>query len=405
MGIVYYIDNGRERYAKTRNIKNMYEEYMYLRNDYIAKKTIEREYNDFVKLKELYIIEEHLINYSRELLRMTVESGSEKYMDKLPIYNRFPYIIFAISTLFVVIMLSAGNVFSKSIVDPIIGLSIKADELSKNNFECEDLVVTNKDEIGELVDIFNIMKASTLYYIRTLKDNHKMNIFLQEEKTKKIEMEKKLEETRMELLKSQINPHFLFNTLNMIEGMTVLEDAEQSGKMVRSLANIFRYNLNSEGQFIFLEDEMRVLRDYIYIQKMRFGERIQYKEELPCNDILKDIKIPVFTLQPLIENSIIHGIIKKEEGGVIHLKVDKRKEKTIIYIFDNGCGIEKTELEKLRIELATSRTARVGIGLGNIYKRVENLYEESYFGIFSVLGKGTVIKIILGDEAGKNQGE
>ena len=142
------------------------------------------------------------------------------------------------------------------------------------------------------------------------------------EAMERAEMEKRLETTRMDLLQSQIKPHFLFNTLNSISGMAEIEDAEVTDSMIRSLSRLFRYNLHTSDQFVSLSQELEVARDYLYLQKMRFGDRVQY-EVLPepgSSEAQKlgDINVPVFLLQPLVENAVLHGIAKKEQ--------DKKKD-------------------------------------------------------------------------------
>ena len=166
------------------------------------------------------------------------------------------------------------------------------------------------------------MKHATRKNIQTLEENQRLAEQLHREAMERAEMEKRLETTRMDLLQSQIKPHFLFNTLNSISGMAEIEDAEVTDSMIRSLSRLFRYNLHTSDQFVSLSQELEVARDYLYLQKMRFGDRVQY-EVLPepgSSEAQKlgDINVPVFLLQPLVENAVLHGIAKKEQ--------DKKKD-------------------------------------------------------------------------------
>ena len=129
---------------------------------------------------------------------------------------------------------------------------------------------------GELVQAFNKMKHATEGYINTLKEKNEMAERLHKEEVERIEMEKRLDAARLELLKSQINPHFLFNTLNMISCMAKLEEAQTTERMISSLGNLFRYNLKTSEQIVPLERELKVVQDYMYIQQMRFGSRISH---------------------------------------------------------------------------------------------------------------------------------
>ena len=159
------------------------------------------------------------------------------------------------------------------------------------------------------------MKHATEGYINTLKEKNEMAERLHKEEVERIEMEKRLDAARLELLKSQINPHFLFNTLNMISCMAKLEEAQTTERMISSLGNLFRYNLKTSEQIVPLERELKVVQDYMYIQQMRFGSRISHDLRVEVDG--GETMIPAFTLQPLVENAIIHGIARKEEGGRI----------------------------------------------------------------------------------------
>ena len=194
-------------------------------------------------------------------------------------------------------------------------------------------------------------------------------------------------------LQSKINPHFLFNTLNMISCMAKLEEAQTTERMISSLGNLFRYNLKTSEQIVPLERELKVVQDYMYIQQMRFGSRISHDLRVEVDG--GETMIPAFTLQPLVENAIIHGIARKEEGGRIFLRIWKRKDKIVISLADTGVGMEEEALKRLMDALKGHRTARVGIGLGNIYQRIKSMYEDGDLRIYSKAGKGTVVQIIL----------
>lgn len=216
---------------------------------------------------------------------------------------------------------------------------------------------------------------------------------LHREEVERMEMEKRLEAARMELLKSQINPHFLFNTLSMITSMAQLEDAHVTEKMISSMSSLFRYNLKTSEQIVFLKQELDVVENYIYIQKMRFGSRVQYGMSLEL-DAAK-VRIPAFTMQPVVENAIIHGISKKEAGGKIFVRVVKKGSGILISVADNGVGMEERRLEEVREGLKKERTSKVGIGFGNIYKRIDSIYQKGSFRIYSRKGSGTVVQMFI----------
>lgn len=388
---------GAERYSRTWSIINSYPVYEEAREELLGIMQDKRYYID--RLYQVYSMQEYLDIYGRRLLQATVAEGSRSYARKLPFFRSLPFLLMNLSLAIAIAVLSISRLMRDSLVMPVKLLSNEAKRITENDFYSEDISVENQDEIGELVETFNIMKRSMGNYISTLKENHRMTELLQMEQMENLAMEKRLEANRMELLKSQINPHFLFNTLNMIGSMADLEGAESTERMTHSLAGLFRYNLSTREQVVPIMQELKVAENYMYLQKMRFGSRIEYEVHLP--EDLEGIRIPSFTLQPLIENSIVHGISKKEQGGRIVLRVKKESGKIKLFITDNGVGMSEKRRRELLMALdkeTPSFEARVGIGLGNIYLRVKRLYSEGEMHIYSKENVGTSMVIIIGEE-------
>ena len=368
---------GAERYARTWNIKNAYQQYAAFRDEMLADS---RNRTGFLKrLNEYNQREDYLEQYSRRLLQLTVEAGSSAYTEKLPLFRVLPFIFINFTLIMLVIVVEMGNVMKESIAKPVRELSQEARCIARSDFSGADISVENQDELGELVAIFNDMKHAMEENIQTIQENHRMTELLQQEKLENSEMEKRLNANRLELLKSQINPHFLFNTLNMIGSMADLEDAPTTEKMTQSLAQLFRYNLNTREQIVPIDMELRIAENYMYLQKMRFGSRIQYQVNTP--EGVSHIRIPSFTMQPLVENAIVHGLSKKEQGGTVSVTVTEDSETQIVTLLieDDGLGIAEERLSALNARMHNpeeNKTARIGIGLGNIYRRIRTLYPE-----------------------------
>lgn len=269
-------------------------------------------------------------------------------------------------------------------------------KIADNDFYTEDIRVENQDELGELVRAFNKMKFATGEYITALEEKRKTLDLLHSEELEKLAVENQLEIMKLELLKSQVNPHFLFNTLNVISGMANLEDAPTTEKMIKALSSLFRYNLKTSDFEVPLARELKVVEDYMYLQQMRFGERIGYDIN-SCVDNERVI-VPAFTFQPLVENCIIHGLSQKEEGGKIRIRIFRKNNRLYIYIGDTGHGMETQELELLRENLRKHKEqdeGRTGIGLGNIYRRVYAMYQDGEMEIYSKINAGMVVKIVI----------
>ena len=382
---------GPERYARTWNIKNGYEGYQYFRDQVLH---MDQSDDGFVmQLYRVYGMQGYLQTYARRLMQSTLKEGKRSYQEKVPLLYDLPYMIMACSVLMIITVICLTKLLSDTLIAPMVKLAHSSREIARNDFGGEDLVVENRDEMGELVQAFNKMKHATEGYINTLKEKNEMAERLHKEEVERIEMEKRLDAARLELLKSQINPHFLFNTLNMISCMAKLEEAQTTERMISSLGNLFRYNLKTSEQIVPLDQELKVVQDYMYIQQMRFGSRIAYDCRLEVDE--EETIIPAFTLQPIVENAIIHGLSKKEQGGKILLKIWKEGNKVIISVADTGVGMSQESLLKLRGALKAGGTARVGIGLGNICRRIHAMYKNGDFRIYSSQGNGTVVQVTV----------
>lgn len=384
-----YNQIGAERYAQTWSVHNAYERYRDFRDRILLKEERDGEY--ITSLYQVYDMQGYLKTYARQLLQLTMVAGDASYQRRVPVYYWMPYWILLVSVVLIGAMILLTRILSHGVVDPMEKLADATRKIAVNDFGGEDLEVENRDEMGEMVRAFNKMKHATEGYIHTLMKNHEISELLHKEEMEKVRTEKRLEAARLELLKSQINPHFLFNTLNIIACMARLEDASTTEKMITSMSNLFRYNLKTTEQIVPLEQEVRVVRDYMYIQQMRFGNRIQYDCRLQVDE--KGVRIPAFTLQPLVENAIVHGIGKKEQGGKVYLRVRKKGKILMVLVADTGIGMDEETRSSLESALKGSRTAKIGIGLGNIYQRIHAMYQDGDMRIYSKKGKGTVIWI------------
>ena len=389
-----YARIGTERYARTWSILNGYETYQAYRDE--LAETQVRE-SDFVeRLYRVYKMQEYLQTYARRLVQVTLKEGNDSYQEKVPVFYNMPYLILAISAVLMGFVMFLTKILSNALVSPAVLLAQCARKIAKNDFTGEDPSVENRDEMGELVRAFNKMERSTKGYIDTLKENRRMSELLHSEEIERVEMEKQLSGARLELLKSQINPHFLFNTLNMIACMAKLEEAVTTERMISSMSSLFRYNLKTSEQIVTLARELKVVQDYMYIQQMRFGSRILYSCDLKVD--AEQAMIPAFTLQPVVENAMVHGLSKKEQGGRVHVRIWEQGKRLVISVADTGLGMSEERLAEVTEAMKERRTSRIGIGLGNIYKRIHMMYKQGEFRIASIEGRGTVIQMFIPQE-------
>lgn len=406
-----YEEIGAERYARTWRIRNAYQSYSTQRdsirdritsfgNSYNVATALESDKDTVDLLNRVYGMQSYLNGYLQKISQLTVEEASDQYDLKYPLLQSLPYFQVLFSIVLTIAAFSFVGLFTGMIVTPVREMAAVSRSISQGQFDAEDVTVTNKDELGELVDSFNRMKRAMKKNIQTLEENQRLAEQLHEDAMERAEMEKRLETTRMDLLQSQIKPHFLFNTLNSISGMAEIEDAEITDSMIRSLSRLFRYNLHTTNQFVSFSQELEVARDYLYLQKMRFGDRVQY-EMIPEPGSaqakkINDVKVPVFLLQPLVENAVIHGISQKEQGGKILIRSEKDENALRIQVADTGAGMDPDTLRGLQNKLKGEPSdVRVGIGIGNLYKRLTSLYGENSLQISSQAGEGTQIDITI----------
>lgn len=211
-------------------------------------------------------------------------------------------------------------------------------------------------------------------------------------KKEKTELEKSLKEMELKALQNQINPHFLFNTLNTIEMLAMMEGAKQTPIIVHSLAQLFRHNLFSGSCMVTVRQEMDSVDSYLNIQKFRFGSRLKVTKRISSN--LLDCKIPVLTLQPLVENAIIHGIEPLEKNGLLILEGFSEKDNIIFQVTDNGAGMTEERLSQLQNRLSRLDSEANKIGLMNVQKRCRLHFGHGYgIGITSTPEKGTTVSL------------
>ena len=202
------------------------------------------------------------------------------------------------------------------------------------------------------------------------------------------EQERLLLHARMEALQNQINPHFLFNTLNSISSL-VRFDPELAREVIFKLATILRKLLNASEAFAPLREEFEFVDNYLDIEVVRFGrDKLRVVKELDPASL--DVVVPSMLLQPLVENSIKHGLSPKVEGGSIYLRSRLTDSKLIIEVEDDGVGMGGAQLEE------SSSWSGMGIGMANISERLQVLYgDTARLTIDSHEGKGTLIRIRL----------
>jgi two-component system sensor histidine kinase YesM len=297
------------------------------------------------------------------------------YKDFMESIGKLRYLIMGLVLFFGILTYFIGSFFISKVMKRISNLVDSMQEIKKGNMDVR-LENHSKDEIGILYDNYNEMIQKT-------------NLLLQE----KYEMGKELKSAEIKALHSQISPHFLYNTLEMINWLGYGKRTEDIHSVVISLSKFYRLTLNKGRELLTLEEELKHVGYYLNIESIRFSGKIHY--EIQVDEDILGCSIPNVTLQPLVENAIIHGILeKKEKSGRIHIWGNRREDKVYLHVQDDGAGIETDQLEHLPEHAKTSSGS--GYGIRNVNRRLQLLFGPEFGVIYwSEKGKGTKVTICL----------
>lgn len=206
-------------------------------------------------------------------------------------------------------------------------------------------------------------------------------------------------------LQNQINPHFLYNTLEAIRADALIAGVDQIADTTEALATFFRYTITDVERLVTLPDELENVEDYFTIQKFRFGDRMDLELELNDEELLS-ARMPRLVLQPLVENAVVHGLEEKTGEGIVKVVVESSRNVLYVYVKDDGVGMDTEQMEKLneifsaqnrtRKRFGDGKNRKGGIALPNVNSRIKLLFGEDYgLHVFSSEGMGTEIRMIL----------
>ena len=289
---------------------------------------------------------------------------------------QFYTVVIALITFFAASV--ASWIFTDSIIRPVRKLRSLMKKVEAGELHLRFHSRTN-DEIGQLGNSFNKMVEE----IKNL-----INLVVHEQREKR--------EIELKALQAQIKPHFLYNTLDTIQWMAYERDAQDIVDIVIALTNLFRISLSKGNEFIPLAEELRHIESYLIIQMARYENKLQYSIEVP--DEIRTCIVLKIMLQPLVENSIYHGIKMKQGKGTIRIRGEQAGSVLILSVEDDGIGIPPGQLNQLRAELERPRVDErsSGYGLFNVHERIQLSYGTAYgLTVDSKYGEGTVVRIVL----------
>ena len=371
-----------------RNIYYMSEKYLEMVSDTIDAKrgrNVEKYKDTFEQSGKLY---SYIKSYIDSLNGYSFRSNTESYsamstsVEYLEMISVLMYAVLAAFNIMLVILVT------KNITKPLHELSIAANKVSAGELEnTPEVKVHGKDEVGVVTVAFNQMVSSIPGYLTRLRDSMEKE---QQLKEKEILMEAHLKDAQLKYLQAQINPHFLFNTLNAGSQLAMMEHADRTYDYVQNVAAFFRYNMTKNDE-VTLAQEIELVDIYIYILNVRFAGDIHFTKEIEDEGLL-EVMLPGMILQPIVENAVNYGIRDIEREGHITLSVYRVDDNVCISIQDNGIGMSQELIEKVLSgeytglsekekneekyeEKSGNKNKGNGIGLNNVIERLRLYFD------------------------------
>lgn len=357
-----------------KDIYHMVETYLEATESAIAAKRAQNLEEISVRYKETETIYGYINDNIGILNKVQLQENSEKY---LFFADELKWVTYFCAAVIIIVIVSSISLILWTIFQitrPIVKLSETANEISNGNYDVEPVIVNTSDEVNIMADAFNTMSANIKTHINSITEKAELEGRLKNQEIQNIKMKTALKDAQILSLQAQINPHFLFNTLNACAQLAMFEDAERTSVFVEKVADYYRYSIRKAGEQTTLSDEIINVQNYMYIMKIRLGDRITLLSNV--DDTLLDVPMPSMILQPLVENAYIHGVDALEEGGIISLSVTDEPERVVIRVRDNGCGMTQETIDRLlRGEKKPSGAQRSGgIGFSNVLTRLRLFY-------------------------------
>ena len=285
---------------------------------------------------------------------------------KLQDLTKNEYYIHAISWILSVIVLLLIVVpfikFQRELFNTLSIIRNYTNELTKHNWGYKDIQESSFNEINKAINSMNLMKHEIVRYVSELKEKTKLEREIAEQKIAAEYQEKSLIQAQLTALRSQINPHFLFNALNMVGKSAILDEAELSMEIIEAISKILRYSLEADNNLVSLKQELDIVDSYLFLQKIRFQDSIIINKEVEKETL--DLKLPPMIIQILVENCFKHAF---NNNSILEIKLSTIKlenDLLKITIEDNGPGFDAS---KINIK---------GHGLNNVRERLRLRYNQ-----------------------------
>lgn len=355
-----------------KNIRNMsvrYRTVSELAIKYRRGYDVEKYKENYEKATELYA---YIGDHISCLNNKQFSHNSQNYqvlmdtMYRVEQLNQIIFILAGVLTTVLIIWMTQG------IIQPLRKLAETANEVAEGNLDVPRIEVFANDEVGVVTKAFNKMVFSIQEYIRRLRQSMETEREMQE---KELRMEAHLKDAQLKYLQAQINPHFLFNTLNAGAQLAMMEDAEKTYEYVQNVADFFRYSVKKDYGSVSLYEEIELVDNYIYIINVRFSGEVHFHKQIDKR-FLK-AAIPAMVLQPIVENCVNHGIRGIDWEGTILLSVYRDNNDICVSVRDNGIGMSREKIRQIlsgKVKVSADNKNSNGIGLDNVMNRLTLFY-------------------------------
>lgn len=376
-----------------RNIRQMSETYLSLTGEGVAAK----RGRNVEKYKEIYDQSQELYGYINSYI---YQLNSQQFRNNSSSYQALREALryLEISSLVLMaVMMGIGALvlfaITKGMIEPLANLAEIAHLVGQGNFDVKMTKTDSLDEVGVVTRAFNTMVESLGEYVVRTKESMEKEQQMME---KELLMKNHLKEAQLKYLQSQINPHFLFNSLNAGVQLAMMEDAEKTCIFVEKMADFFRYNVKKGLEDASLGEELTAVENYIYILNVRFAGDIHFTKKV--DESIMECWVPSMILQPLVENAVNHGIRNIDWEGKILLEITGLEDNILIRVKDNGKGMSEERIREVLdgcMEDTGEQSDSTGVGMNNVISRLELYYDKKNLVEINSPGENMGTEIIL----------
>ncbi|MDL2217361.1 histidine kinase [Christensenellaceae bacterium OttesenSCG-928-M15] len=386
---------------KLKNLSGLIQHYLSKAEDTVSAKRNENTARYLALYEELTLEGSALNDYIQNIMAADLQEGALQYNEMKGLLQQrtiLSYALFGVALALVIIMVVT---LSTQVTRPITRLAEYAKSVAGGAYDIDIGEDESSSEVSRLYEAFDIMLRNTRQYLDGIAEKQGLENELYHQKIKALEMDNALQQAQLQALHAQINPHFIFNTINIGAKMAMMQGDDMVSEYLENVAEVFRYNLEGLDEAT-LTEELDNVTAYMRLLTVRFGSKLQYVHEVHKGMHTSAYLLPRMTLQPLVENAFIHGVQPCEDGGRICVEAMEKDGCAIITITNTGKQFPEEKIRALYSDQdAESPRGHIsGIGLKNVIKRLQLQFQMERPLEISMVNGETVVRLSLKKQAG-----